>query len=375
MKRKNMTLLHLMGLVLLLGCSDTEKENPGDSNTQQPKTVAWLTLAESNANNQRLLAGIISAAERTQLSFQSQGQVESIHVKVGELFQKGQVLAKLDKTNYRLQLQRAKAQLNTAIAQRNQAQTEVLRREHLVKSKAVSKSQLDAFRLQLTSAQQKINASEAQVELAQKQLKDTDLIAPFSGTVTAKLAEVAQLVSPKVPIFLAEAEQAPEVAFSIPENMSRQVALGQQVTVTLSALPEMMLTGKVTEISSQAQLGAFPAKLTLTNPPKAIKAGMSAEIHFDFQKINGSPNKGFHIPPSALGADENDQHYVYRIAQQSTQLLLQSIPVEVISLSGSDVLVKGDLSAKDKLVRSGLGFLHPKQSVTLMGEGERLVNP
>ncbi|PIE47914.1 MAG: hypothetical protein CSA42_01155 [Gammaproteobacteria bacterium] len=375
MKLKNIILINFIGLALLLGCNTDKKDNTKDENAIPPKIVAWLTLSEGDTNNQRLLAGVVTAAERTQLSFQAQGQVQTIHIKVGESFQKGQVLATLDKTNYRLQLQRAKAQLNTAIAQRNQAQTEVRRRQHLVKSKAVSRSQLDAFRLQLTSAQQSINAAKAQVKLAQKQLKDTDLIAPFSGTVTAKLAEIGQLVSPKVPVFLAEAKQTPEVAFSIPENMSRQVTIDQLVTVTLAALPDLALKGRITEISSQAQLGAFPAKLTLNKPPKTIKAGMTAEIHFDFHQINSNQNTGFHIPPSALGADENNKHFVYRIAKKDNQLQLVNVPVTVISLSGSDVLIQGDLSTNDKLVRSGLGFLHPEQAVLLMGEGTKQINP
>ncbi|PIE45830.1 MAG: hypothetical protein CSA44_01495, partial [Gammaproteobacteria bacterium] len=134
--------------MLLAACGNTaDKDNADTGKKPPPKVVAWLTLSPKNTTNQRLLTGTVSAAERTQLSFQAQGQVQTINVKVGERFHRGQTLATLDTTNYRLQLQQAKAQLNTAIAQRNQARAEVRRREHLVKSNAVSKSQLEAFRL------------------------------------------------------------------------------------------------------------------------------------------------------------------------------------------------------------------------------------
>ncbi len=148
--------------------------------------------------------------------------------------------------------------------------------------------------------------------------------------MTAQLAETAQLVSPQVPVFTVEAEQAPEVSFAIPENSRAVMTVGQRVQVTFPALPETTVSGQISEISAQAQIGAFPAKLVLNNPPAAIQAGMTAELHFHF---TGAVSNGFPIPPSALA------------------------------------------SADDKLVRSGMGFLHPDQAVTLMGEGAKRVNP
>lgn len=373
MKITQFALMNMIGLTLLLGCDSSEQGSVSDK-TAPPKVVAWVQLSAKDTSNQRLLTGTVSAAERTRLSFQAQGQVQKIHVKVGQRFQTGQALATLDTTNYRLQLQQAKAKLNTAIAQRNQARTEVKRREKLVKSKAVSKSQLDAFRLQLTSAQQSINAATAQVELAEKQFTDTTLVAPFDGTVTAQLAEVAQLVSPSVPIFSVEADQAPEVSFAIPENSRATMSVGQTVKVTFPALPNETLSGTISEISAQAQVGAFPATLTLTQPPATIQAGMTAEIHFTLANAATSAEE-FAIPPSALGADENNRHFVYRIMGEGEPLQLEKVPVTVKNLSGNEIIIQAPLTAEDKLVRSGMGFLHPDQAVTLMGEGAKRVNP
>ncbi|MBS9777296.1 MAG: efflux RND transporter periplasmic adaptor subunit [Gammaproteobacteria bacterium] len=372
---KKQIFIHLMGLTLLFGCDSSDEEST-ESQQVSPKIVAWFEISPNNEHSQRVLAGLVSAAERTRLSFQSQGQVQTINVGVGEGFKKGQSLATLDTTNYKLQLQQAQAKLNSAIAQRNQAQIEVKRREKLVKSKAVSKSQLDAFRLQLTSAQQSINAATAQVELAEKQLTDTQLIAPFDGTVTAQMAEVGQLVNPQVPVFGVEANQPPEVTFSIPENMISAVTVGHSASVIFSALPNTKVSGAITEISSQAQIGAFSAKLVLNNPPSQIKAGMSAEILLSTAVTTNT--NGLTISPSALGAGANNEHFVYRIkkAQSDNKLVLEKVGVNVIDFSEHDVNIESaKLHKGDKIVRSGLNFLAPQQRVTLMGEGEKTINP
>lgn len=365
----------LVGIVFLQGCNPSEEVAVTEEKAV-PKTVAWLSLPAQSEATQRLLTGTVSAAERTRLSFQAQGQIKTVDVNVGEAFTKGQSLATLDTVNYQLQLQQAKASLNSAIARRNQARTEVKRREKLVKSNAVSKSQLEAFRLQQTSAQQNINAATAQVELAEKQLADTTLVAPFDGTVTAQLGEVGQLVNPSAPVFSVEAAQVPEISFSIPENISPHLSVGQSATVSFSALPNTTVKATISEISAQAHVGAFPATLALENPPKTIKAGMSAEILL--ATVSASKQTVLMIPPSALGAENDNRHFVYRISEATgdTPRLLEKVSVDVIDFSQDSVNIAAvSLRSGDKIVRSGVNFLAPQQPVSLMGQGVKTINP
>lgn len=371
MIKKQIIPWYFIAVAFLFGCGETDDKSSAKT-VAPPKVVAWLELAEPSKQRKRLLSGQVSAAERTQLSFQAQGQIQQIALNVGENFAKGQVLARLDDTTYQLQWQQAQAQLRTATAQQQQAQKEVKRHEKLIKSKAVSQIQLDNFRLQFTAAQQSVKAAQAQLALAEKQLADTALLAPFAGTVTAQLAEVAQLVNPSVPVLMVQANQVPEATFSIPENWRADLNVGQTAAVSFPALSTKPITGRISEISEQARLGAFPAKLTLVMPPSAVKAGMTAEIHFT---LPPRQTAGFAIAPSALGASANNQHYVYRIIRIEQQQQLEKLPVKVVSLSEKQVVITGALQAGDKLVRSGVGFLHDKQNVALMNVGARRVNP
>ncbi|PID63495.1 MAG: hypothetical protein CR974_01900 [Gammaproteobacteria bacterium] len=341
-----------------------------------PKVVAWLTLDDGGSGASRLLSGQVSPAEVTRLSFESSGKIESIDVKLGDHFRKGQRLATLDTTNYRLQLRQAKAAFGTAVANRDQARKEVQRFQRLVEANAASGIQLDGYRLQLKTAQEAINSAQAQIELAQKQLRDTVLIAPFNGVVTAQTGEVGQLASPSVPIFTVEADAHLEVSLGVPENLIPYVYSQQQVAVRISALPRLgHLIATVTEISSQASYGAFTVKLVLNNAPAVVKPGMTAEVQLLLPQLAG----GFNIPPSALGAGKNNQHFVYRIVADTQAekpvLKIERVKVQVESLAGNQLRIHGDLQRGDKLVRSGWSFLAPNQTVRLMDTGAQTVNP
>ncbi len=313
--------------------------------------------------------------ELTRLAFESSGKIDRIDIGLGEAFSKGQPLAALDDTNYRLQLQQAKAAYATAVANRDRARKEVKRLKKLVAAKAVPEIQLDNFRLQLRTAQEAINNAQAQIALAEKQRKDTVLVAPFDGVINAQLGEVGQLAGPQVPVFVVEAQQTPEISLAVPENMIARIALQQPVTVRFSAQPQLAaITAQVAEIAPQAKFGAFLVKLHLPELPTAIKPGMTAEVLI----AEPSPSGSFAIPPSALGADPDDKHFVYRIVDDSAnsdQQLLEKVFVSVETLSNNSMVIKGALSGDDLIVRSGWSFLRPEQRVSLMGEGDRIVNP
>lgn len=338
-----------------------------------PKIVAWLTLGETTGRDKRFLSGLVSAAETTRLAFESSGQIKTIAVKLGQQFHQGQKLATLDDSDYRLQLQQAEANYTAAVAARDQARTDLRRHERLLQSGAVSKAQVEAYRLQLKSVQETVNTADAQVKLAKSRLYHTDLIAPFDGVIVAQSGEIGQFVGIGTAVFTVAASQAPEVSISVPENFMASVKHRQRVTVTFPARADIRpVSGTISAISVQAALGAFPVKITLENAPAEVQSGMTAEVSLPQAVTLG----GFNIPLGALGAGQHNRHFVYRITEKNTNLLLEKIMVNVENLSGNQVRIYSEqLKKGDKIVRSGWRFLNPNQSVALMNVGTRLVNP
>lgn len=449
--------------LMLTGCGNndeaqTESADASKSTQVKPdpvKVVNYLTLGAGSGVMQagmsqgasmasasipsltRNLSGTVVAAETTNLSFQSSGQITNMKVKVGDKIQRGQILAELDATNYILQINQATAKLNQAIQQRDKAKIDVTRREELISIGAVSGAELDSVRLALSSAEESVKVAEASAKLIKKQIIDSKLIAPFTGVVIAKLSEVGQLASPSAPVYQVATDYRQDVSLNVPENLLGAISRGQVVDVSFPALPgKPKLKGQVSEISTQAQAGAFPIKIQLQNSGGLIKAGMTAEVslplalpqlgnpkanaQFAQQQANalptadGSPNTDidgtvqvtnpslqnsalqnaapvnvFAVPPSAVAAGDEQRHYVMRIVADGSHLgsgngkkssngqnlVLEQVTVMLAELSGDKAIITGNLQAGDKIVRSGVALLNEGQQVELMGTGAKRINP
>lgn len=436
---------------MLTGCGKNDEPQAESTDTSKPapvKVVNYVTLGSGSGVLQagtsqggsvaaipkltRQLSGTVVAAETTNLSFQSNGQITNMKVKVGDKIQRGQILAELDATNYILQINQATAKLNQAIQQRNKAKIDVTRREELISIGAVSGTELDSVRLALASAEESVKVAEASAKLIKKQIIDSKLVAPFTGVVIAKLSEVGQLASPSAPVYQVATDYRQDVSLSVPENLLGAISRGQVLDVSFPALTgKPTLKGQVSEISTQAQSGAFPIKIQLQNSGGLIKAGMTAEVslplalpqlgnpkanaQFAQQPVNAVPTAHgnsitgtadtdangianatqvtnptlqptsvnvFAVPPSAVAAGDGQQHYVLRIitdgngsSKNKQKLILQQVKVKLVELSGDKAIVTGGLQAGNKVVRSGVSLLNEGQQVELMGTGAKRVNP
>lgn len=394
----------------------------------------------------RTLSGQVVPAESTNLSFESSGKIKTVYAKLGSQVKKGTVLAEIDDTNYQLQLSQSQSQLNQAQSQYRQAQSQlnqainrhkksaidVKRRENLIPIGAVSETEVDSVRLALRSAKDQVQVAKNQVQVAKDQVRvaqasaelvkkrfmDTRLTAPFTGVITAQLAEIGQLASPSVPVFTIASNNSKEVRVNVPENVLASVRVGTPMLVNFPALGQQA-RGKVIEVSSQASAGSFPVTIKLIKPSEHIKSGMTAEVAFQVvtadmirrtqasnaiiskEMKNGvkpgsklSASSEFTVPPSAVSASDNPNDptssFVYRIVpskniSQSTESQsarnyaqigkLEKVIVVIVDMAGDGMNIRGNLKAGDRIVRTGVSLLQDGQEVELMNTGTKRVNP
>lgn len=188
--------------------------------------VAWLLLSERAVAVQTATAvtpgagsdaaailqatGYITARRQATVSAQITGTLTAVLIEEGDHVEKGQILARLDDSGYKAQLEAAKAQADAAHAQIAQIQVQVRqatldaeRLQSLVRQGLVSKqsaeqssSQVDALRAQLNAQRQHARAADAQTTLAQVNFDYCIVRAPFAGVVTSKDAQVGEIISP-----------------------------------------------------------------------------------------------------------------------------------------------------------------------------------
>ena len=156
--------------ITLWGCS---------KDTTEPESVPLVMVSQPNTTHleQKSYAGEVQARQQTALSFRVGGQVTERLVDVGDQVKVGQVLARLDVQDAQLELNAAKAQLESAQAAEKNAQDELKRFKQVLPSNAVSRSQYDSVENQYKAALSSLKQAQANYNVTQNQTSYNQLIA------------------------------------------------------------------------------------------------------------------------------------------------------------------------------------------------------
>ena len=145
--------------LLLIGCSEPD---PAAATEARPVRVAVSTSEDGNAL--RSFFGQTRAQRDARLSFRVGGMITAVATEVGQFQQAGQMLARLDDTDYLLQVQSARAALQRAEAEATNAEREFERSQALYASNSTSPSAFDAARTRM-------DATRASADALQEQLR------------------------------------------------------------------------------------------------------------------------------------------------------------------------------------------------------------
>ena len=140
-----------------------------------------------------IVMSLISApawpAGKVELTTRVPGVVMEVNVQTNQRVKKGEVLVKLDPAIYEARLKEAQAEVERNRVDAEDAKKDLDRAEELYKRTVSSTTELDAARLKYARASAGLSAAQARLTMAQKNLADSVLRAPFNGTVAARLAE------------------------------------------------------------------------------------------------------------------------------------------------------------------------------------------
>ena len=125
------------------------------------------------------------AADKVELTTRVSGVVADVLVKPGQRVKKGAVLLRLDKTVLQARSEEASAEQLRAQADEADARRELERAQELFNRTVSSTSELEAAELRYARAQATLSGANARRTIAQKNLSDADLKAPFNGVVSA----------------------------------------------------------------------------------------------------------------------------------------------------------------------------------------------
>lgn len=355
-------LIGLLAVVLVLGACGSD-EGEAEKHVRAVKTMVISDLASAQA---RKFPGTIEAVDSSQISFEVDGIVQSVNVDVGDKFKKGDILATLDRKPLELAVESAKATLSRAAAQVAEKKS-AFEREQRIQAEdpgATTQKAVDQARAAYESQIQNVSFNRSQLDLAERDLRNTELHGPFDGTVAARFVEPSEVSARGQPVLEVYAEAAMQVAVSVPEQIIDRISSGLEGRVALANRPDDPYVAIVTDVGSAASTAnAFPVKALIVDADERVRPGMTAELNLSFAS-EGGPS-GYLIPMQALlpGIEREDRNVFLYDTATST---IRKTPVTTLGIQGDNVIVTEGVSPGDILVVAGVPFLADGQEVTLV---------
>jgi RND family efflux transporter MFP subunit len=352
----------LLSLLMLdTGC---QKEAPPDKPALRP--VRSITIDSKVVGRQRTFSGTAHAGLESRMSFKVAGTIKRIAVKVGGQVKQGDLLAEIDDKDYVLQVEQARASLAQAKAQSRNTKAAFERTRELFANRTVAKSEFDAARAAADSAEALVRASSKQVQLLSQQKRYTRLTAPIAGSISAIKAESNENVAAGQVVVVLTSGKDIEVKVNVPELVIAKVKKGQSVSVKFAALKgrEFHATVEEVGVSSIATGATYPVTVRLAKPDEAIRAGMAAEVVFNFEQA-GQRGRIL-VPPEAVGQDHRGRFvFVVIPGDESGAGVVKRRNVEVGELTGQGLEITTGLVDGDQLVTAGLSFLEDGRRVKM----------
>ena len=316
-----------LGLVLGLaatGCSKSEKVQARA--VDEVKAIKSEPVKSQAIRRSVEVVGTLAADDQVTISAEASGRVNRILADLGDRVSAGQVLIELDGEKLGYSADEQNAALERALAKYGAARPDVLppieqtpdvqkaaaellqakqsldRAEELYKRQLVPKQLLDdseaTYRAKQATHEVAIQnaknlradiaASVASAKLADRQLRDALIRAPFNGYVEKRLVSLGQLVNVQTPVMSVVRVDPLKVTAEIPEAMAPWVRVAQPVELVVDAYPGKTFTATVSRISPSVspQSRAFPFEALVPNPDNVLKPGTFARVHLESSRVD-----------------------------------------------------------------------------------------
>ncbi len=255
--------------------NDTHKK-PQTNNSEQQKAIVMMVEAATpipvEVTETLDATGIIHAKDTAEVSGKLTGTtIEKVLVDVGDTVKAGQVLAVLDSQALKDTLVQAEADLALSHANLKKAEADLARVEPLLKIDAISRQEVDNYRTILVQTKATITSNEARLNNAKTNLKNTLIVAPVSGIISSKTAEVGLLVNGSSLFSIIKNGQLEWRAVIDPKDASK-LSGGQSAVLALNN--DESITGKLSHLSPIADNSRQLIAHVLLPNNKKIKAGM-----------------------------------------------------------------------------------------------------
>ena len=357
-----LTSCSLITALFLTGCGEEEIAQQ----VEVVRPVKTLVVGGGAGGSIREFPGVVDASQKADVSFRVSGKLESISVKEGDKVEAGQVLARLDQTDFKITLADRKASYDTAKANFNRAK-QLIKKDHI--------SRTDYDKLKATHA-----AAKAGLESAQQDIKYATMKASFAGYIAKRYVENFEEISAKQLIFSLQDVSSLDIKVDLSENLMIRIKKNKdnknktKVYANFSAIKGQQFPLTLKEISTKADEQTQTFQVTLNmKPPENYRVlpGMSATVVANMGGLTDADSEWVNLPVAAVISNLEKQGTVWIVDESSMTVSPQT--VETGALTGRNIAVMG-LNLGDRVVIAGAAFLREGMKVSLLETGEQAGN-
>jgi len=403
----------LVGLALvgLLGNGCAQPAPP-----EVVRPVRTIVLGDYSPLARGSIPGRAQAAIQVNMAFRVGGPLVERPIRMGQEVKQGQLLARIDPTDFRVELDSAEAalaraeaelekmqrgarpeeleQLRAAVASATaayeQARNDYDRYAQAAASRAITQQELDmAIRrlkqrdAELRQAQEELAIGErgareediaakmaellalrADRQAAANRLEYTELRAPFAGRVTTIFVENFETAHPQQPICRLVDIAHMEVLVDVPESVLPLIPHVTELWCTFREVPDERFAARVTEVGIEPSpvTRTYPVKLTVDNSKGLIMPGMTADVSGEGKLPEDTAERGFVVPESALCARDDGGTIVWVVDEKT--MTVHARPVVPGEITTGGIRVQG-LKPGERVVTAGVHMLREGQKVRL----------
>ena len=353
---------------------------------QVPEVQTAIVRADKGGRPALLNAsGYVTPRRRATVAAKITARVNEIYAEEGMRVEVGQILARLDDSD-------AKVRLTAAIADRDataaalgdlqvnllNAQRELKRNEELFQRRLIAEQQIDAARLAVDSfkarivlARQQIGAADARIKMAEQDIDNCIVRAPFAGVVVSKDAQRGEMVSPisagggftRTGIATLVDMTSLEIEVDVNESYIARVRDGQPVTAILDAYPDWQIPGKVRTLipTADRQKATVKVRASFDKLDPRILPDMGVKVTFLGDEPTAAPSSGRVLVPRTAIRDDGGKPtvFLYRDGRVERRVL------GLGQARGNDQEVIAGLADGDQIVTAGAKDLRDGQRVSV----------
>ena len=339
--------------LLLAACSEQAQQSEAEPVV---RPVKLFNIGNNSEQSIRSFPAEVVANQGSYLAFRVNGELLEFPALAGQHVEKGELLAKLDPEDFQLQYEERKARFELAASQLERVQK-------LFNRSIASQSELDQA---LANKQ----VAESALKIAKTNLDNSELRAPFAGTVAKVFVKNFENIQAKQNILRLETRDLMDVVIQVPEKLIARIDkdVHYQPDVVFDGYPNKSYQLTVKEFDTQADPITLTYKVVFSLPVPEdfnLLAGMTGRVDIDLSKITSSQSPYTLLPVEAVFSEptesENDNSYVWLYDENTGLVHKQAVEVGQLHRDGIEVL--SGIKEGQIVVAAGVHFLEEGMKV------------